>query len=56
MKALYEITRPISKLCAPETILGSDSISYALASQVDMYEKLQISEQAIAKIAVEHAV
>ena len=43
------------KLCVLETILGSDSISYTLASQVDMPGKLH-SERPIVKIAVENVV
>ena len=46
---------PSVKLCVPETILGSDSISYTLASQVDMPGKLH-SERPIVKIAVENVV
>ena len=38
------------KLCVPETFLGSDSISYTLASQVDMPGKLHY-ERPVVKIA-----
>lgn len=43
---------PPVKLSVPETILASDSISYTLASQIDMPGKLH-SERPIVKIAVE---
>jgi hypothetical protein len=40
-RSLYDKPCPPSKLCVREAILGSDSISYTLVSQVDMYGKLQ---------------
>ena len=46
---------PSVKLGVPEPILGSDSISYTLASQVDMPGKLH-SEKSIVEIAVENLV
>ena len=58
MKGLYTTEHgPPSKLCVREAILGSDSISYTLVSQVDMFGKLQSrsthSEDCCGEICIE---